>query len=168
MKKYIKKILEKLKELYNAYEQYCWYNKDKNLFIRIVIGDNNISYYLQENNVILDEFVMNFTKQQKNIYNYLSVKIFASLLNDIPIYNDDNIYHNRFYRPHLSIIIKDENVINIINSIPTAENKTNITDTNPTIKKLYKKIPLWDHNKARITTIGERITLRKKLTTNIE
>ena len=169
MKRYIKRILDKLKELYSTYEQYCWHNKSKNINIKIVIEDNNICYYLEDDkNNIIDEFIMNFTKQQQNIYYYLSVKIFASLLNDIPIYNDENVYYNTFYRPHLKIIINDENIIKIINSIPTEENKTNITDTNPTIKKLYKKIPLWDHNKARVTTIAERIKLTKKLTDGLE
>ena len=39
---------------------------------------------------------------------------------------------------------------------------------NSALYKVYKKIPLWNHNRARLTTIGERIKLRKKLTEGLE
>ena len=81
---------------------------------------------------------------------------------------NDNIYINNFYRPHTNVIINDEKIRDLINNMQQNEYKNYIVDSNPTIKKLYKKIPIWNHNKAVITKMGERIKLSKKLTEGLE
>lgn len=169
MKKYIKNILDKLSELYNIYQKYCWYHKENNITINIVIEDSNINYNLLDKfNNNIDEFTITFSNREEEIYTYMAIKIFLILLGNIPIYKEENIYYNNFYRPHTKIIINDERIEDIIDKIQLTEEKNTITDSHPTIKKLYKKIPLWNHNKARITTMGERIKLSKKLTEGLE
>ena len=169
MKRYIKRLLEKLKELYDIYQKYCWYHEKDSSNINIIFEDDNIIYSLYDKTETeIDRFTMSFAKKEEELYLYMSIKIFVMLLNNYTVQKDGNIYFNNFYRPHTKIIINDERIINIIDSMQTEKDKSIIIDSNPTVKKLYKKIPLWNHNKAMITKMGERIKLTKKLTDGIE
>ena len=168
MRKYITKILEKLSELYDIYQRYCWNHEDKNISITITMEENEIIYRLSKQDEVIDEFLMSFNKREEELYTYMCVKLFAKLFDNMQVKKNDNIYINNFYRPHTNVIINDEKIRDLINNMQQNEYKNYIVDSNPTIKKLYKKIPIWNHNKAVITKMGERIKLSKKLTEGLE
>ena len=63
MRKYITKILEKLSELYDIYQRYCWNHEDKNISIIITMEDNSIIYRLSKQEEVIDEFLMSFNKR---------------------------------------------------------------------------------------------------------
>ena len=169
MKRYIKVLLDKLKELYEIYQRYCWHHEKDSSSIDVIFENDNITYSLYDiTGNEIDRFTMSFNKKEEELYLYMSIKVFAMLLNNYTVQKEGNVYFNNFYRPHTKIIINDERIRNIIDNMQVDDDRNIIVDSNPTIKKLYKKIPLWNHNKAIITKMGERIKLTKKLTEGIE
>lgn len=111
MNKYISEVLERLDTVYTIYERYAWGNKDTK--INIIIQDNSISFYLNDNKLD-DEFILTFAEEETILYHYLSLEVLAIVLGNVYIHRSDNILFNNAHKSYVKMFINDEAILKIM------------------------------------------------------
>ena len=154
----IKIITNKIKEIYNQYENYVWHNPSSR--ITILTGDETISLYLQDNENEIDEFILTFNKMETKIYHYISLNLFNDVFGDVFVNEEDGVFSNENIKPYVSFIVSDEYLLNTIRGLVINQANEYLYEG---IKKIYSKAPFRIYNKAFINQLEIKNELTKKL-----
>lgn len=149
---------EKIKYLYEMYEENCWKNDgDK---INIIFQDNCIAFYYISNKKSIDNFCLAFNKNERKVYKYLSLKLFDRVLGDVYIYKDNNNFYNKHHREYLNVVVNDNELLKIINEIVFNQEEIFI---NQTINRMFSKKPFKRYNTKFLDSIDERIMVTRRV-----
>ena len=156
--KYDDLVVNKLYELYKIYEEYIWKYNGRKLIV--MFQNNMISFYLYQDNQVVDELDISFDNKEEKLYTSICLKTFIFLLGNVLIYKDNNIYYNNKHKDYLRVIVKDNRINKIINEL--VNNQINeVIDTKNNIIKNNTKIKRKIYNKEFLNKLDTRIELSK-------
>ena len=160
--KYDDIIIDKLNELYKTYENYIWQDKKNRKLIVVFQKDMMLSFYLYEDNEIVDELTLKFDNKEEKLYQSLCLKLFIILLGNVYIYKEDNVYFNIKHKNYLGVVVGNDKLNNIINELVLNQNEKVINKDNDIIKnKLLIKNK--KYSKSFLDELDKRIDLSKKM-----
>lgn len=150
-------VVNRLNELYKIYEQFIWKRKDRRL---IVLFQENmtISFYLYEGKEVVDELDISFDEKESSLFRIIALKLFANLLGNVYIHNEENIYYNKKHKDYLRVIVCDEELKKIISKLVSNQEKEIINTNNSVIKE---NIPVLKrkYSKEFIGQLDKRVNL---------
>ena len=150
-------LVQKLNDLYRLYEEYCWHNSK--LEIVIIFEGKTIQMYLNDKSGNIDTFCLSFSKYERKIYQYISLKLFNLLLGDVYIYMDGNVFYNESHKPYLRVVVCDNEVLFPINKLVFNQENTYIGKG---VNDFCKREPFNVYSDKFIKKIDERIYLSKR------
>lgn len=168
-KKDINDLTDELLKLYSYYESYCWNHPEENPKINIYNGNLKYKINFLINNNKEDSFELSFEPEERNIYEYVSIKMLVELFKNVQIAVEENNIYNRTHKSYLNLYFNDDELKEEVRAIITLLNKNNINDVNRVIETKYKKLK----RKSKIDedlVIGtkDRINISKELVRRVK
>ena len=156
-------LLSSLEELCNLYEMYIWKRANSNL--ELLLQDNSISFYLYEDNEVIDEVIFTFgdNVREMKVYRYISIRVILMLLGNVMMFIDNNILYNNTHKPYFKVIINDDSLLEVIKVIVDRQYNEVINENIDIIRSMYTSIPYsFKHNKFK-EKLHNRIDVSRKL-----
>ena len=153
-------VVERIYYLLDLYENNLINNNDVKL--NIIMQDNVIAIY--HNNIkYIDEFVLSFNEKEKDLYNYLCLKIIMKLFSKVVMHFDGYILTNPHHRENIKICILDDDIVKIVNYLISIQNDVFINDNLDIIKDLKKKSKHKFFGLKELYLLNRRIEMSEKL-----
>lgn len=165
MRDYKIDLASRIIDLYNMYEKYMWMHE--NVKLNILVQDNQIAFYLYNDNEELDNIVLTFSEKENSLYKYISIKILLNMMKDVIIHRDENEFHNKVLKPYLKLIVNEDNILEIMTILVNRQLLGIINDNNNLIKNIETSIvnPIFYPTRV-IKKLDERIGITRKLLKN--
>lgn len=165
MKNYRDDLVNRLIGLYRMYEAYIWKHEDTK--IDILIQDNSISFYVYNEEEVLDELIVDFSNKENNLYKYVCLRMLLMFINDCIVVQADNIFYNNAIKPYLKLIVNDEKVKKIMDLLIVRQLVECITEDTDIIKNMKHSVKfLLFYPTKFMNKLDERIDLSRKLLKN--
>ena len=158
MKNYSDILVSKLNDLYNVYERYAW--KCDKCKIIVMFQDNCITFYINDDGVNIDEFILTFSSREGKLYKYIALKVFDMILGDVYIYKDNNEFYNKGHKPYLNVIVNDEDILMLVNQLVFNQEDEFLSQG---INKFFKVKPLKILNAKFFNSLDNRLEISKKI-----
>ncbi len=130
-----KTIYEKIEELIDFYEKYLIKNKDA--FLNVNLDNNNINFYIQDNDKE-DNLILTFNNREKDLLDYLSMKIIIKIFGNVNMHLDGITLFNK-HKENIKINVLNERIMPYINIILDILDHEYINDHLSFVQNLAKK-----------------------------
>ena len=164
MNKFLVNVTEKIDKLYKIYEDYIWKNSSRHL---AVVFQNNmiITFYLYEGNELLDEFHLSFDKNEYDLYKAICLRSFAIMLGNVMVYKmaSEDVYYNKMHKSYITIIVKDKNIVSLIDKILEHQLEERIDFNTKIISDESNKVKKRIYNKKFLREFDTRIHLSEEM-----
>lgn len=132
-------INDKLYNLYMMYESVIW--KDDKVKLDIIYENNGIKMLLYNDKEYIDELEIYFHNKERNLYKYIVIKQFISVLGNVMIYNERNIFSNISHKSYVRFVVNDQELLLLMKEIMEIQKEMVIDNDSMVIRKLYQQIP---------------------------
>lgn len=132
-------INDKLYKLYMLYESVMW--KDDKVKLDIIYENNGIKMILYNDKEYIDELEIYFHNKERNLYKYIAIKQFISVLGNVMIHNEKNVFSNISHKSYVRFIVNDQELLLLMNEIAKIQQEMVIDNDSMVIRKLYRQIP---------------------------
>lgn len=132
-------INDKLYNLYMMYESVIW--KDDKVKLDIIYENNGIKMLLYNDKEYIDELEIYFHNKERNLYKYIVIKQFISVLGNVMIYNERNIFSNISHKSYVRFVVNDQELLLLMKEIMELQKEMVIDNDSMVIRKLYRQIP---------------------------
>ena len=132
-------INDKLYNLYMMYESVIW--KDDKVKLDIIYENNGIKMLLYNDKEYIDELEIYFHNKERNLYKYIVIKQFISVLGNVMIYNERNIFSNISHKSYVRFVVNDQELLLLMKEIMEIQKEMVIDNDSMVIRKLYLQIP---------------------------
>ena len=112
-------IIRELEKFYYLYEELII--KDRAYYLAIIIDDNKIIMNIVKNGEIDEEVELIFQDKERKLYRYLVIRLFLTILGNVVIHNDKNIFYNDKQRENIKFIVGDIDIYKILLEIKEIE-----------------------------------------------
>ena len=164
MKNYVDELIKRIDELIKSYELYIWKDDERSLIVEFT-NDMNITFYLYDREDMIDLITFSFKNSEREIYQIISLKVFAILLGNVKVYryHDDiqSIYYNEAIKPYLHVFSSNGNLSMLFDSLVDNQETESIRE-NTLVKIGYNKTKKLFLTKEVLSRIDERIDLSKE------
>lgn len=154
-------VVDKLRILYELYEDYISRNDDVNL--TIMIGNNKIDFHLFSGRMTIDECTLSFNNDEKVIYEYISIKFMINLFKNVVIHNDKIIFYNDKHMPFLKVVVLEDEMIAKMRTIMGIQENDFINEDMEIVTKIKKKIPRRYYSNKDVMNVNNRIMVSKMM-----
>ena len=161
MRKNIEELIDKTYEWYSIYERLAWTKKD--IKINITCEKENIDICITDNFAVIDDLTITFNDKEQDLYNYVVIKLYKLIFNNIYIHREGNVYYNAKHRPYLDFMIKDEYLKSLASIMNDEQKDGPNLDKEFVTKELYHKIHRKKCDKELLTGLDTHIWYSKKL-----
>lgn len=164
MNKFVDELSDRINELYKVYENYIWKKDGRRL--AIVFQNNMIlTFYLFENNELVDELHLSFDKNEYNLYRAVCLRTFVMALGNVLVHklDSEDVYYNDKRKPYLAVISKSDSITEIIDIMLETQETEIINKNNIMIQTLEKNIKRKVYNKQFLKELDTRIKLSDKM-----
>lgn len=131
-------INDKLYNLYMMYESVIW--KDDKVKLDIIYENNGIKMLLYNDKEYIDELEIYFHNKERNLYKYIVIKQFISVLGNVMIYNERNIFSNISHKSYVRFVVNDQELLLLMKEIMEIQKEMVIDNDSMVIRKLYRQI----------------------------
>ena len=160
MNNFADKLFYRINELYKIYENYIWRKDGRRL--AIVFQNNMIlTFYLYENEELIDELHLSFDKKEYNLYRLICLKTFIMALGNVLVHklDDENAYYNDKQKPYLIVISKNDGITELIDMTIEKQEDEIINYNHRFVKTLEKNIKGRFYDKKFLNELDTRINL---------
>ena len=164
MNKFVDELSDRINELYKVYENYIWKKDGRRL--AIVFQNNMIlTFYLFENNELVDELHLSFDKNEYNLFRAVCLRTFVMALGNVLVHklDSEDVYYNDKRKPYLAVISKSDSITEIIDIMLETQETEIINKNNRMIQTLEKNIKRKVYNKQFLKELDTRIKLSDEL-----
>ena len=164
MNKFVDELSYRINELYKVYENYIWKKEGRRL--AIVFQNNMIlTFYLFENNELVDELHLSFDKNEYNLFRAVCLRTFVMALGNVLVHklDSEDVYYNDKRKPYLAVISKSDSITEIIDIMLETQETEIINKNNRMIQTLEKNIKRKVYNKQFLKELDTRIKLSDEL-----
>ena len=133
-------IIRELEKFYYLYEELII--KDRAYYLAIIIDDNKIIMNIVKNGEIDEEVELIFQDKEIKLYRYLVIRLFLTILGNVVIHNDKNIFYNDKQRENIKFIIGDIDIYKILLEIKEIQKDMIINKDSKLIRDMYRDIPI--------------------------
>lgn len=133
-------IIRELEKFYYLYEELII--KDRAYYLAIIIDDNKIIMNIVKNGEIDEEVELIFQDKEIKLYRYLVIRLFLTILGNVVIHNDKNIFYNDKQRENIKFIVGDIDIYKILLEIKEIQKDMIINKDSKLIRDMYRDIPI--------------------------
>lgn len=133
-------IIRELEKFYYLYEELII--KDRAYYLAIIIDDNKIIMNIVKNGEIDEEVELIFQDKEIKLYRYLVIRLFLTILGNVVIHNDKNIFYNDKQRENIKFIVGDIDIYKILLEIKEIQMDMIINKDSKLIRDMYRDIPI--------------------------
>ena len=133
-------IIRELEKFYYLYEELII--KDRAYYLAIIIDDNKIIMNIVKNGEIDEEVELIFQDKERKLYRYLVIRLFLTILGNVVIHNDKNIFYNDKQRENIKFIVGDIDIYKILLEIKEIQMDMIINKDSKLIRDMYRDIPI--------------------------
>lgn len=133
-------IIRELEKFYYLYEELII--KDRAYYLAIIIDDNKIIMNIVKNGEIDEEVELIFQDKERKLYRYLVIRLFLTILGNVVIHNDKNIFYNDKQRENIKFIVGDIDIYKILLEIKEIQKDMIINKDSKLIRDMYRDIPI--------------------------
>lgn len=133
-------IIRELEKFYYLYEELII--KDRAYYLAIIIDDNKIIMNIVKNGEIDEEVELIFQDKERKLYRYLVIRLFLTILGNVVIHNDKNIFYNDKQRENIKFIVGDIEIYKILLEIKEIQKDMIINKDSKLIRDMYRDIPI--------------------------
>lgn len=133
-------IIRELEKFYYLYEELII--KDRAYYLAIIIDDNKIIMNIVKNGEIDEEVELIFQDKERKLYRYLVIRLFLTILGNVVIHNDKNIFYNDKQRENIKFIVGDIDIYKILLEIKEIQMDMILNKDSKLIRDMYRDIPI--------------------------
>lgn len=133
-------IIRELEKFYYLYEELII--KDRAYYLAIIIDNNKIIMNIVKNGEIDEEVELIFQDKERKLYRYLVIRLFLTILGNVVIHNDKNIFYNDKQRENIKFIVGDIDIYKILLEIKEIQKDMIINKDSKLIRDMYRDIPI--------------------------
>ena len=133
-------IIRELEKFYYLYEELVI--KERAYYLAIIIDDNKIIMNIVKNGEIDEEVELIFQDKERKLYRYLVIRLFLTILGNVVIHNDKNIFYNDKQRENIKFIVGDIDIYKILLEIKEIQKDMIINKDSKLIRDMYRDIPI--------------------------
>lgn len=157
----IENITKTIDKFNILYENMAW--KDDSIKLDIFYEDEKIIMKLYNDKEILDILELSFSEKERKKYIYYVMHHFISVLGNVKIYQNNNIFYNEKHKSYLRVIINDQVIERLVKEYMNRQEELQIDQIFD--EKLYKEIPfvMRYENKKIDKALKKRYEITRKL-----
>ena len=95
-----------------------------------------------KNGEIDEEVELIFQDKERKLYRYLVIRLFLTILGNVVIHNDKNIFYNDKQRENIKFIVGDIDIYKILLEIKEIQKDMIINKDSKLIRDMYRDIPI--------------------------
>lgn len=133
-------IIRELEKFYYLYEELII--KDRAYYLAIIIDDNKIIMNIVKNGEIEEIVELVFCDKERKLYKYLVIRLFLTILGNVVIHNDKNVFYNDKQRENIKILVGDIDIYKILLEIKKIQKDMIINKDSKLIRDMYRDIPI--------------------------
>lgn len=133
-------IIRELEKFYYLYEELII--KDRAYYLAIIIDDNKIIMNIVKSGEIEEIVELVFCDKERKLYEYLVIRLFLTILGNVVIHNDKNIFYNDKQRENIKLIVGDIDIYKILLEIKEIQMDMILNKDSKLIRDMYRDIPI--------------------------